>query len=916
MAYSDVVLADNPHFYWRLDEEGGTTAFNSGSGGPILNGTTANLTVDAGTEIDQSPLLPGDPNGRSVKFPDGASGQLRGDVGETRYAANAATPKSFSVEAWFKYEGNFPQSEQIVNVNDPYLNGQGIWTVYEGGKTYIAGEVARNSTGGAFPCVTDVEVTAGTLYHVVMTTRIQVNSSSGLNEAVINVYVNGELRGTQTQSQSQYPTISISHRNVLIPGSVASPRSGSSLFVDEVAIYISELSAERITAHYVSGMDVPVVVYEAESSEPGWHIYLHDWDGARIGELTDAKNVQISTGLNKNSSMTFETTLLSPLGKQIADRDYSLVSAWRQNPYNGNNKLIFSGMVFTTEEQGEDQTPTIAVSAVGPYWRLSKRVANDSTNAGRQQQGLAPAPSNLTLLVVDRGNHRIQRFDAQSGAHIGSFGSYGTGNGQFSNPQSVAVGLDNSIYVVDRSNHRIQKFSSTGGFIKKWGSYGTGDNQLNYPWGIAVDPSGNVWVSDNLNNRVVKYDANGNFLLKANISTANASLQHVSVDENGTVIVADNRSSGTKGWYYISSSGKVTPANNSTRHEKVMKDNAGNWYFVQTAADVYRNTPSRKIKSKIFDVSGEAPTSIAVGDDRSMYISINSTSSSISKINRYDAAGNLTRVIGSYGSAATQLNNPTDVALLRPSTRDAIEIASEVITNANNLEGNTWVRPAPAQGTSNQLYINPGTWGGYKRISEVIEDLSGNFEWKIVPQMTADSRGLILGHWYADAVIGEDRSNLVTFEYGAGRNNVDSYSIKRSLEGLITKASYPAADNVPYSITATASNLGQIGVFEDVVTGTLIDQNLRRSLLNYALSFRKEPRMLIEVSPTRSDQTGPDNLRVPIPLVDYDLGDIIGLEIVEDGEERIATAEARVYDIIIDIDENGKETATIKLYLD
>ena len=47
-----------------------------------------------------------------------------------------------------------------------------------------------------------------------------------------------------------------------------------------------------------------------------------------------------------------------------------------------------------------------------------------------------------------------------------------------------------------RDNHRIQKFSSDGTFLATWGSYGSGNGQFYYPGGVAVDGSGNVYVAD------------------------------------------------------------------------------------------------------------------------------------------------------------------------------------------------------------------------------------------------------------------------------------------------------------------------------------------------------------------------------------------------------------------------------------
>ncbi len=50
-------------------------------------------------------------------------------------------------------------------------------------------------------------------------------------------------------------------------------------------------------------------------------------------------------------------------------------------------------------------------------------------------------------------------------------------------------------------------------FTLSWGSYGTGDGQFAFPYGVAVDPSsGDVYVSDHGNDRVQKFTSAGTYL--------------------------------------------------------------------------------------------------------------------------------------------------------------------------------------------------------------------------------------------------------------------------------------------------------------------------------------------------------------------------------------------------------------------
>jgi len=97
-------------------------------------------------------------------------------------------------------------------------------------------------------------------------------------------------------------------------------------------------------------------------------------------------------------------------------------------------------------------------------------------------------------------------------AAIRTWGTQGTGPGQFQDPRGIAVGPDGRIYVADGSNHRVQVFDGEGEFVHEWGSQGSGPGQFQEPWGLAVAPNGEVYVADTWNHRVQVFDAEGTFL--------------------------------------------------------------------------------------------------------------------------------------------------------------------------------------------------------------------------------------------------------------------------------------------------------------------------------------------------------------------------------------------------------------------
>jgi DNA-binding beta-propeller fold protein YncE len=109
------------------------------------------------------------------------------------------------------------------------------------------------------------------------------------------------------------------------------------------------------------------------------------------------------------------------------------------------------------------------------------------------------------FIVNERGNERIQKFD-KNWKPILMWGSKGSGDSQFCHMEHIAVDKYDNIYVTDPQSDpgcsqqpRVLKFDSQGHFITKWGSYGEKDGQFRDPEHLAVDSDGKVYVSDRKN---------------------------------------------------------------------------------------------------------------------------------------------------------------------------------------------------------------------------------------------------------------------------------------------------------------------------------------------------------------------------------------------------------------------------------
>lgn len=178
-----------------------------------------------------------------------------------------------------------------------------------------------------------------------------------------------------------------------------------------------------------------------------------------------------------------------------------------------------------------------------------------------------------------------------SGTLLGTFGSGGTGNGQFDGPHGVALDLSGNVYIADEVNQRIEEFARDGTFIKKFvtpnfgngtgywgvaidpwgnvyathadtiekfsssgaflgqiGTWGNGIGQYYDPTGLAVDASGNLFVADSLLNRVIEYSNAGAYMTEFGNGGGSGDGQFaqavgVAVDQFGNVFVADEGNS-------------------------------------------------------------------------------------------------------------------------------------------------------------------------------------------------------------------------------------------------------------------------------------------------------------------------------------------------------------------------------------
>ena len=90
-----------------------------------------------------------------------------------------------------------------------------------------------------------------------------------------------------------------------------------------------------------------------------------------------------------------------------------------------------------------------------------------------------------------------------------SWGSAGSGPGQFAEPRGVASDAQGNVYVADTKNSRIEVFDGNGTFLRAIGTKGAGEAELNEPCGVTVGPGGEIYVADTWNHRVAVFGPGG-----------------------------------------------------------------------------------------------------------------------------------------------------------------------------------------------------------------------------------------------------------------------------------------------------------------------------------------------------------------------------------------------------------------------
>jgi len=173
-----------------------------------------------------------------------------------------------------------------------------------------------------------------------------------------------------------------------------------------------------------------------------------------------------------------------------------------------------SSALVAGKEQDQKVTQTHYFGQNGLGWTLRK-----PTSVTVDPYGLKLTNTTLydpkTGAVIETGSAKGVHENEinERPTYAGSFGSYGTGNGQLREPEGgLATDASGNVWVSDTENSRLEEFNNKGEFVRAVGSSGEGAGQFKTTYGVTVDPSGNVWATDEGNNRVEEFSSAGVFI--------------------------------------------------------------------------------------------------------------------------------------------------------------------------------------------------------------------------------------------------------------------------------------------------------------------------------------------------------------------------------------------------------------------
>jgi len=143
------------------------------------------------------------------------------------------------------------------------------------------------------------------------------------------------------------------------------------------------------------------------------------------------------------------------------------------------------------------------------------------------------------IFYVDCDDHTVRKCSTSGEIlmTIGEKGKTGAPGAPFNRPCQARQSQSGEIYVSDGyGQDRVHRFSSEGELILSWGSTGTGPGEFQLPHSAIVDGNNRVYVIDRTNNRIQLFTTDGEYLSEwADVAAANDAV----IDENNVMHIAE-----------------------------------------------------------------------------------------------------------------------------------------------------------------------------------------------------------------------------------------------------------------------------------------------------------------------------------------------------------------------------------------
>jgi tripartite motif-containing protein 71 len=481
-------------------------------------------------------------------------------------------------------------------------------------------------------------------------------------------------------------------------------------------------------------------------------------------------------------------------------------------------------------------------SAAGIYIEdIGTPFVDENEGLTRPQDVSIDDQSNIYVIA---GNEKMTKFDKDGNflMKIEDDEGYGSGNGQFWNPEGIDVGSDGKIYVSESWNHRVQIFDASGNYLNKFGSMGDGNNQFDFPLGMELDKNDNIYVCDPENQRIQKFTSSGSFLASfGNWSGTDGSLAlplGITIDGNGNLLVADTENE------------RIQKYDANGNHLETFNGSDNNLYDgIWDVTDIYASNTDffvvstfNKLAQKFdanannllgFGNSGlggvrlEWPNGILEDQGGNIWV----TDVRLNVVKKYDKDGNFLSEIGGQGTGNGKFNKPMDVAMDAAGNLYITDMGNHRVQVFNS--NGVYQRQFGSKGTGNGQFNQPAyitlddadniyvsEWGNH-RVQKFSND--GSFIAKIGSEGTGNAQ------FKTPAAIAVSSSDEV-YVVDKGNNRVQIFSqatlpTPGSVDGFEfldgSGSTVSGYSNVTSDVTEQLSNLSSSLNFKAITSGNV-----------------------------------------------------------------------------------------------